>query len=256
MDEEELPISSDPTLAAVESKPVNWPVSGCFSGSGLHPMQLLQQRATELSGVSYQDANEIDSINLGEIIGEYNMLQLSESFYKKVLNDKDEWFRNMFSGREDFASDQNEFIMQRMGGPSYYSDRKGTPGLIKRHAHIEMSPRTAERWLEYMDETLEEFEINKDISARQREMMMSYFRWQSYFLVASQEASYQMSEEGPSPPNLDKPGLSCPYPVYSQLSHPEQLSETEQEAVSLLAAAEAVMDAAAEAVMGGNEVEG
>ena len=247
--QQEVEVRADPTLPD-DGKKISWPVSSCFAGSTKHPMQLLQARATELSGVSYDEANAIDDLNLGEQIGEFNMMQISESFYKKVLNDKDDWFRGMFSGREDFAGDQNEFILQRLGGPSYYSDRKRNPSLVTKHAAFEMSPRTAERWLEYMDDTLIEVENNKDITSTQRDIMMAYFRWQAYILVASQEAANHMSAEGPSPPNSDKPGIECPYPQYSQLKHVEEM-EYALEAAEL-EAQEEIDDAFAESVMGGN----
>jgi truncated hemoglobin YjbI len=247
--EREDVMCADPTLVPEPVKKVSWPVSGCFGGASHHPMQLLQARASELSGVSYEEANAIDDLSLGEQIGEYNMMQLSESFYKKILNDKDDWFRDMFSGRDDFPGDQNEFFLQRLGGPSYYSDRKGNPSLIHKHANFEMSPRTAERWLEYMDETLEEVENNKDISSKEREIMMAYFRWQAYLLVASQEASHQMSAEGPNPPNTDKPGSECPYPIYSGLKHQEELDADAALLASEMEAHEAAADEMAQAAM-------
>ena len=73
------------------------------------------------------------------------MMGLSEAFYKKCVEDPDEWFSHMFLGKSDFIGDQNEYLMQRLGGPSYYSDRKGHPNLIASHAHLEMTSRTAGR---------------------------------------------------------------------------------------------------------------
>jgi truncated hemoglobin YjbI len=151
-------VSADPTVAPEAPARIVWPTTSCFSAYDKHPVQMLQDRASELSGVSREQATEIDDINIGEKIGEFQMMQMIEGFSKRVLNDKDEWFRCMFSGTEDYVQNLNEYILQRLGGPSYYSDRKGTPGLIAKHASYEMSPRTAERWLEYMDETLEEEE--------------------------------------------------------------------------------------------------
>jgi len=84
--------------------PKEYPVSGCYSGGEQHPIQRLQSRAEELSGVSYEMANEIDNVNMGEIIGEFNMMQISESFAKKCFNDKDDWFSTMFSGNEEFVA--------------------------------------------------------------------------------------------------------------------------------------------------------
>ncbi len=212
-------VCADPTVAPDIDKKLSWPISACFSVQTMHPMQLLQERACVLSGVSRKQATLIDDLNIGEKIGEYNMMQLAESFQRRVLNDKDPWFRNMFGGKEDYAQNLNEYILQRLGGPSYYSDRKGNPGLIAKHADFECSSRTAERWLEYMDETLEEEQTkNGTISSKQREMIMLHFRWQAYVLVASQEAAREVSTDGgPRPPNLDNPPpLLCPIPTFAR----------------------------------------
>ena len=118
--------------------------------------------------------------------------------------------------------------MQRLGGPSYYSDRKGHPNLIARHAHLEMTSRTAERWLDHMDEALEELENKENIiNHKQKTIIMNHFRYQAYILVASQEAAEEMSTNGPVPPNCDENTSKCPFPQYSRLDGPlpSQLAE-------------------------------
>ena len=61
-----------------------YPVSSCYSGGFDHPVQRIQARAEELSGVSYEEAHFIDNVNLGEKIGEFEMMGLSEAFYKTM----------------------------------------------------------------------------------------------------------------------------------------------------------------------------
>jgi len=186
--------------AAVPAAPVlksggGCPISAAFSAPhGRHPLQLLQDRASELSGVTFEQAMEIDDVNIATKIGEYVMMQLSERFHKRVLADPDDWFRGLFSGREDFPQDQSDFLLQRLGGPSYFADRKGNGALIERHAKFEMSPRTAERWLEHMDASLLETD---ELKPSQRSSMMLYFRHTAYFLVASQEAMRDMQRARP-----------------------------------------------------------
>ena len=198
-----------------------YPVSSCYTGGFDHPIQRIQARAEELSGVTYEEAHFIDSVNLGEKIGEFEMVGLSESFYKRCVNDPDEWFSSMFEGKSDFVGDQNEYLMQRLGGPSYYSDRKGHPNLIKRHHHLEMTSRTAERWLDHMEESLEELESKENIiNHKQKTIMMNHFRYQAYYLVAAQEAREDMSTGGPVPPNCDETTSRCPFPTYSKLDGP------------------------------------
>ena len=101
------------------------------------------------------------------------------------------------SSQEECVSNLADFLMQRLGGPSYYrfeanrldelhifhmasffngffSDRKGRPDLIGRHSQFEMTPRTAEKWLSLMEETLYEFDKD-DIPERNRDKLMDYF---------------------------------------------------------------------------------
>lgn len=186
------------------------PVSAAFSAPhGRHPLQLLQDRASELSGVTFEQAMEIDDVNIATKIGEYVMMQLSERFHKRVLADPDDWFRGLFSGREDFPQDQSDFLLQRLGGPSYFADRKGNGALIERHAKFEMSPRTAERWLEHMHASLAETD---ELKPSQRSAMMLYFRHTAYFLVASQEAMRDMQKARPltddAPEDAEPPAFS------------------------------------------------
>jgi hypothetical protein len=44
-----------------------------------------------------------------------------------VYEDEEEWFREIFSGskKEDAIRNQYEFLVQRMGGPPLFSQRRG-----------------------------------------------------------------------------------------------------------------------------------
>ena len=158
----------------------------------------------------------MDDINVALKIGEYGMMQVSERFLARAREDPDAWFSGMFSGREDFAQDQSDYFLQRFGGQSYYADRKGPSQLIDRHARFECSPRSAERWLQHMDGALSETE---EVSANQRKHMMKFFRFQSYFLVAAQEAARDMATAVPR--TDDCPPTPCPAyaRVEASLSH-------------------------------------
>ena len=63
------------------------------STSNVNPIQLLQQKALELSGLTYNQAFAIDESDIGEKLGDFYITLLVEKFYGKVYSDKDEWFR-------------------------------------------------------------------------------------------------------------------------------------------------------------------
>lgn len=133
------------------------------------------------SGVKREDAFKIDEINIYNALGEEVFYKLSNTFYTKVFNDEEKWFRNIFKGKtlDEAVQNQAEFFMQRMGGPAYFSQRKGHPALIGRHMKFNMSEKAAERWLHHMQEALDETtEINDNIKTR----MMNFFKHTAYFL--------------------------------------------------------------------------
>lgn len=70
------------------------------------------------------------------------------------------------SEMEDLSQNLADFLLQRLGGACYYSDRKGFPALIDRHCHFEVSRRSAEKWLDHMELALED--MHEDIQEKDR----------------------------------------------------------------------------------------
>jgi truncated hemoglobin YjbI len=66
-----------------------------------------------------------------------------------------------------------------MGGPMYFSERKGHPALIGRHMTFNMSEKAANRWLLHMKAALAE---TPEIDSDSAERMMAYFTHTAYFL--------------------------------------------------------------------------
>ncbi|HMV41967.1 MAG TPA: truncated hemoglobin family protein [Leptospiraceae bacterium] len=151
----------------------------------------------EKTGLSIEQAMRIDEVNLYKLLGEETFWKLSKTFYEKVFNDEEKWFRNIFKNKskEEAIQNQAEFFMQRMGGPQYFSERKGHPALMARHIQFNMSEKAAERWLFHMKNTLDEIpEIDADSKSR----MMAYFTHTAYFLsvgVTTQQRERRRDEE-------------------------------------------------------------
>jgi truncated hemoglobin YjbI len=174
---------------------VHRPVNPCSAAISIHPLQRLQYRAAVLSGVPIERAYEIDEVNISKTLNEYYTSELAERFYKRILDDRDEWFTSIWkdSNMEDLQSDFSEYLLQRLGGESYYSSRKGNPNLIVRHAKFEMSARVAEKWLGHMYDVLEDMEVVDElpvINETCREILMNFFRFTAYLMVAAQEEQW------------------------------------------------------------------
>ncbi|TKY74599.1 Two-on-two hemoglobin-3 [Spatholobus suberectus] len=155
-------------------------------------MQSLQQKASEWSGVSTADAFAIDDANLFNKLGLQTFVTLSTNFYNRVYDDEEEWFRSIFatSEKENAIQNQYEFLVQRMGGPTLYSQRRGHPALIARHRPFPVTHQAADRWLYHMGQALDSSipDIDDDDS---KIKLMNFFRHTAYFLVAGVEQKDQ-----------------------------------------------------------------
>ncbi|KAG6389501.1 hypothetical protein SASPL_150971 [Salvia splendens] len=153
-------------------------------------MRTLQEKASEWSGVSQNDAFAIDDTNLYEKLGHQTFINLSTNFYNRVYDDEEEWFRSIFanSKKEDAIQNQYEFFIQRMGGPPLFSQRRGHPALIGRHRPFPVTHQAAERWLHHMQEALD---TTKDIDSDSKTKMMNFFRHTAFFLLCGSEKDRQ-----------------------------------------------------------------
>lgn len=56
-----------------------------------------------------------------------------------------------------------DFLIQRFGGPTTYSDQRGHPRLRMRHMPFAIDHAAAERWLELMFASLDELRLEPDL---------------------------------------------------------------------------------------------
>jgi len=144
-------------------------------------MNPLDAQVEQITGLTVEQAMQIDEVNIFELLGEALFYKLSTNFYNRVFNDEEIWFRDIFKGKkiENAIQNQAEFFMQRMGGPTLYSERRGHPALIARHMPFDMSRRAADRWVHHMKLA---FDDTPEIPADARDRMMKYFTHTAYFL--------------------------------------------------------------------------
>ncbi len=88
-----------------------------------------------------------------------------------------------------------DYILQRVGVHGYYSERKGFPALSHRHMGFELTPRAAERWLDYMEEALEEMPED-EVSETSKAVLLDHLRYTAYFLVSVQNKQREMGSMG------------------------------------------------------------
>lgn len=106
-------------------------------------------------------------------------------------------YRNIFatSTKEQAIQNQYEFFIQRFGGPDLYSQRKGHPALIARHAPFShgMSDKAAERWIAHMTAAINATpEVDEDSKRR----LLNFLRHTAYFITSGMELMKKRQEEG------------------------------------------------------------
>lgn len=99
------------------------------------------------------------------------------------------------SSKEENCQNLGDFLVQRIGGASYYSERKGFPALIHRHAAFDLSEAATERWLLHMNETLDE--MKDDIADEYRKQLSDFLRYTAIYLMIAQKSQKIMENLGP-----------------------------------------------------------
>jgi truncated hemoglobin YjbI len=197
----------------------------------VNPIQQLHHLAAEASGVSIEAAYAIDEINLGKKLPDYVFTQLADIFYRKIYDDTDpanDWFRLYFQHKtiEESVLDLSEYLTQRLGGKNYYTQRKGFINLHAHHCMLKLPEKAAERWMEYMKETLDEME--SDINDATADKLKDFFRFTAFLMVIGGQKAAEMKckrsyDPFPDPiipiPGDAEEGVEC-RPMTSSSSRP------------------------------------
>jgi truncated hemoglobin YjbI len=103
---------------------------------GFHCIRDIQIKAEESSGITADQVYKIDEVDLIEKLGETTFITLCGVFYDKIY--RSEILKHLFQEveKDDMTHNMYEFLIERFGGPKYYSDRKGTPALFNRHQDV------------------------------------------------------------------------------------------------------------------------
>ena len=98
-------------------------------------------------------------------LGEAGFDRLVTAFYARVS--VDEVIGPMYPPEDlDAARIRlRDFLIQRFGGPSRYSDARGHPRLRMRHGPFAIDRAAAERWLTIMRAAMKEVGIGADLHA-------------------------------------------------------------------------------------------
>lgn len=107
-------------------------------------------------------------------------------------------FRSLFNHRtkDDMAMEFTDFLTQRLGGEVNYAHNHEDRGVLASslpaiHAHINIDTTFAQRWMNHMDETLEELE--EDIDQETQRKLRNFFKYTVYYLVVCSQIQNEMA---------------------------------------------------------------
>lgn len=113
------------------------------------------------------------------LIGEEGFDRLVRAFYSRVRGDD---ILSPMYPPEDLEGAQHrlkEFLIQRFGGPTRYSDARGHPRLRMRHSPFAIDYRARNRWIELMEASLAEAKLPEEAIAPLRQ----FFHQTATFMI-------------------------------------------------------------------------
>ncbi len=111
------------------------------------------------------------------LIGEENIKQLIHDFYQEIRKDK--LLSPMYKGDFDAAEERlHLFMIQYLGGPETYSEKRGHPQLRKRHIPFIINKEAKTNWLQNMKTALAKSSIDAD----HKDFLWNYFQQTAEFV--------------------------------------------------------------------------
>lgn len=113
------------------------------------------------------------------VIGEDGITRLVAAFYRKVP--ADDILGPMYPQGHFAAAEERlrQFLIQRFGGPTTYSDQRGHPRLRMRHAPFTVDVHARNRWMKLMTEAMTEVGLSDEIIA----VLTPYFANTATFMM-------------------------------------------------------------------------
>ena len=102
-------------------------------------------------------------------VGEAGFARLVGAFYRQIP--EDDLLGPMYP-KEDLVGAElrlREFLIQRFGGPTRYSEQRGHPRLRMRHGPFPIDKAARDRWMTIMEKALAEAGFDAEVDALLRQ---------------------------------------------------------------------------------------
>jgi len=114
-----------------------------------------------------------------DIIGEAGFEKLCAAFFTRIPQDD---VLSKIYPEHDLAGAEHrlrEFLIQRFGGPHRYSEERGDPRLRARHMPFKIDQLARDRWVQRMDEAVEEMAFD----AHPTQVLRAFFDASATFMI-------------------------------------------------------------------------
>ncbi len=128
-----------------------------------------------------------------------NLKKLTDTFYKKVLNDiiLEPVFRNM---NQEHSKHVSQFIAEVFKGPEFYTKESGKSHseMIAHHLNKSLTEQQRKQWINLMIETADELKIPDDPEFRSA--FVAYLEWGTRLAVINSNLTQNpIKEDEPMP---------------------------------------------------------
>lgn len=98
-------------------------------------------------------------------IGSHGISDMCAAFYRKVPDD--DILGPMYPKADLIGAEERlrDFLLFRIGADTTYLEKRGHPKLRMRHAPFKIDSRARDRWVELMDEAMDEAGIPRDTAS-------------------------------------------------------------------------------------------
>lgn len=133
------------------------------------------------------------------IIGAEGFQRLIAAFYRQVA--EDDILRPMYPERDLEPAERRlrQFLEQYFGGPTTYSDKRGHPRLRMRHARFRIDKPARDRWMQLMNNALDEANFPAEVQA----IMQEYFEQAASFMINTYPTNDDQLAIQPQPPQTE-----------------------------------------------------
>ena len=156
-------------------------------------MPKIDAEARKVSRISHEDTMLMDSkgVNFAKALDEPAIIKLIEKFFELVEQDDETWFTDIYKHsevpRDELVQSYFEYLIQRLGGPPYYSERAGHPNLISLHSDIGIDVSRKNKWLSLMEDAMDTMDHIFDGDVRSH-LMMFFSHCCTSYVVGTNEA--------------------------------------------------------------------